>query len=369
VTAFTVATEEQTYEVVSDGVFTFQALVVGRAVDELTGRPPLDRTRVLPSLRGMAPPDAGRFSFTSGEGGTFAVTGTVAGAFPDLVTTAHVVDLVVDAPGYLHTPVAVPVPLGTTAFPIDAGTVLLRRDAVALKGKVTTGLPPVPVPPLTPVRVVAPAGLVGFQAPFAFPHATGLTITPQALAPAGPALPLTEVARSGAQRVRLDNRMGLAVNQILGFGSGGAAEYAVVAGLEGPGDLTQAGAATLRTPLAFTHLPSDGAARRVTPGPASPPATLTQDAFAEDRVAFVDNALLLTDHGTALVADADPTKQEWVVVLRAEAQTSAAGEYRIRPIGRAAAVTVHVGPGPAVPLDPVHLVSYGQPDNTLNLRV
>jgi hypothetical protein len=261
------------------------------------------------------------------------------------------------------------VPLGTVAFPIDAGDVLLRRDAVALAGTVKTGVPPAPVPPLTPVRVTAPAGLVGFQAPFAFPHPAGQTITPQGLAPAGPPLPLTEVARGGAQRVRLDVRTGLAVDQILRFGSSGATEYAVVAGLEGPADLAQAGAATLRAPLAFTHRPSDGPARRVVPGAAGPPATLTRDAFAEDRVAFVDDPLLLTDNGAALVTDPDPTRQEWVVVLRAEAQTSLTGEYRIRPVGRAAALTVHVGPGPAVPTDPVHLVSYGQSENTLNLRV
>jgi hypothetical protein len=59
-----------------------------------------------------------------------------------------------------------------------------------------------------------------------------------------------------------------------------------------------------------------------------------------------------------------------VVVRRAAAQTNAVGDYRILPIGRAAAVTVHVVPPvPPAPPDRVHIVSYGQPENALNLRV
>jgi hypothetical protein len=371
VTALTVATDERTYQVVRDAVLRFEALVVGRAVDELTGRPPLDRVRVRPILRGIAPDTPGegsRFAVATGEGGTFAVTGTREQAFPDLAATTHIVDLSVDAPGYLHTPVAVAVPLGTTAFPIDAGTVQLRRDAVALKGRVTTGVPPTGVP-LTSLRVVVPAGLVGFQTPFAFEHASGLTITPQPLAPVGPALALSEDVQRGATRVRLETRTGLALNEVVRFGTGGATEYAVVAGLEGPANLSEAGAANLRAPLAFPHRAADGPAQRVAPGVAGAPTTLTQGAFAEDRVAFVNDPTLLPDGGPALVAHADPTREEWVVVLRTETTTTAAGDYRILPLGRTAAVTVHVGPGPGVPTDPVHIVSYGQPENTLNLRV
>src|SRR5207248_2379551 len=129
------------------------------------------------------------------------------------------------------------------------------------------------------------------------------------------------------------------------------------------------GPVDLRGPLAFRHWASEGPAQRVTPGAAGPAAHLTQDAFAEDRVAFVDDSTQLPDGGTAQVAHADPAKVEWVVVLRAEAPTDGAGDYRIRPVGRATAFTVHVGPGPPAAGDPVHIVSYGQPENTLNLRV
>ncbi|HEX3455730.1 MAG TPA: hypothetical protein VHS03_13980, partial [Gaiellaceae bacterium] len=361
---------DRTYEAVRDTVLTFQALVIGRAVDELTGRPPLDRVRVQPALEGIPPDTPGessRFAVTTGDGGTFAVAGTSDTAFPNSGAVAYDVDLVVDAPGYLHTPLTVHIPAGT-AFPVDAGTVSLRRDALMLKGRVTTGVPPAGVVGTT-VRIDLPAGLVGFQAPFSFPHASGLAITPRPLVPVGPALALTDDAEPGATRVPLANRTGLGAGEILRLGIGGATEYPFVAGLEGPLNPARPGIANLRAPLAFRHWVSEGPAQRVTAGAPGPAANLTQDAFAEDRVAFVDDPTQLPDGGTAHVAHADPNKEEWVVVLRAEAPTDANGDYRIRPAGRAATFTVHVGPGPHVPGDPVHIVSYGQPENTLNLRV
>jgi hypothetical protein len=370
-TEFVVTTDTRSYRVVRDALLDFRALIVGRAMDELTNRPPLDRARVQATLRGIspdAPGEGNRFASTTGLGGTFAISGEVDRVFPNLAATGYVVDLVVDAPGYLHTPVAVPVPAGTIAFPLDAGSVLLRRDAVALKGRVATGVPPAGVAGAT-VSIVAPAGLVGLQAPLAFPHAAGLTLTPQALGPTGPALELRADIHAGATRVPLASRAGLAVNAILRLGDAGVREYAIVAGLEGPSDLARPGAALLRAPVAFPHRAGDVEAQRVVPGAAGPAATLTQGAFAEDRVAFVDDPTLLPDDGTALAAHLDPTRQEWVVVRRPTALTDAAGDYRLRPVGRAATLTVHVAPGGPPPPDHTHIVSYGQPENTLNLRV
>jgi hypothetical protein len=236
-----------------------------------------------------------------------------------------------------------------------------------LKGRVTTGVPPTGVAGAV-VEIVAPAGLVGVQTPLAFAHDAALQVTPRALSPAGPTLELREDVQQGATRVLLGSRAGLAVGAILRLGSGSGREYGIVAGLEGPSDLTRAGAAVLRAPVAFRHRTAEGV-EPVAPGAAGPPATLTRDAFAEDRVAFVDNPSLLPDDGPALVAHADPTQQEWVVIRRAEAQSDAVGDYRIRAVGRAAALTVHVAPAGPPPPDQTHIVSYGQPENTLNLRV
>lgn len=367
----TVLAGERSFAVVPDATRTFDALIVGRAVDELTGRPPLGPARVAARLRGVSPeaPEEGRrFAASGGRGGTFALSGRPAEAFPDLDLNPHTVDLVVTAPGYLDTPVAVPVPQGA-AFPLPAVSVPLRRDAVTLKGRVTTGVPAAPVAGAQ-VELVAPPGLVGFQAPLAFRHPAATGVTPTPLAPTGANLELSDDVHPGARRAPLERRAGLAVDSIVRFGSGARAEFAILAAIEGPADLSRPGAVLLRAGLRFAHRRDDGPARRVAPGAPGAPAQLSGDAFAGDRVAAVDYAGLLPDGGPVLLDDPEPSRREYLTVRRAAAQTDANGDYRIAPVGRAAALTVRVVPplGPAPP-DVNHIVSYENRENVLNLRV
>lgn len=368
----TVISGERTYKVVLDRASTFRALVAGRAQDELTGRPALAPARVSAALRGISPDTPGegrRFAVRSAGGGTFAVAGTPDGAFPDLALTPHTVDLVVGAAGYLDTPVEVAVAQGTTAFPVSAGTVALRRDAVMLQGRVTSGVPPAAVAGAQ-VQVVAPLGLVGLQASLAFAHGVATAVVPTPLAPAGVQLALREDVQAGATSVPLARRDGLAPGSILRFGTGDVREFAVVTTLDGPTGLSRPGIARLRAPLRFGHRVGEGPARRVVAGAPGPPATLSAGAFGGDRVAFVDDPTLLPDLGPVLFDDPDPARREYIVVRRAEAQTAPDGYYRIAAIGRAAAVTVHVIPpaGP-VPPDVTHIVSYGARENVLDLRI
>jgi hypothetical protein len=125
----------------------------------------------------------------------------------------------------------------------------------------------------------------------------------------------------------------------------------------------------LRTPLAFPHRQADGPARLVVEDAPGPSAGLTAAAFAEDRVAFVDDPSALPGDGPVRVADTDAARVEYHVARRARATTDAAGYYRLGPIGRTSTVTVHVTPpvGPP-PGDVVHIVSHGTPENVLNLR-
>jgi hypothetical protein len=372
VTTRTVEAGERSYTVEDDALIAFGALVTGSARDELTGRPPLLPARVTPSLRGVAldtPGEGLRFSVTTGAGGTFAVSGRPEVAFPDLAANPHTVDLLVDAPDYLETRVAVPVPQGTTSFPVPAGTVELRRDAVMLAGRVTTGVPTTAVANAH-VELVAPVGLVGLGAALGFGHTSGTPVTAVPLTPVGPMLGLTEDAQAGTARIALERRDGLAPAEVVQLGQGGAREYATVAAVDGPSDLTRPGAVRLRTPLRFRHRASEGPARRASAGPPGSQAQLVASAFAGDRVAFVDDPTQLPDWGTVRFDDADPSRREYLILRRAEAQTGADGYYRVEAVGRAAAVTVRVTPpvGPAPP-DVTHVVSYGERVNALNLRV
>jgi hypothetical protein len=105
------------------------------------------------------------------------------------------------------------------------------------------------------------------------------------------------------------------------------------------------------------------------PGLLGPAPLLTQDSFATDRVAFVDDASLLTSGDVVRVMDADPLRIEYLVALRQEAVTDASGYYRLGPVGRARTFGVRFTPpvGPAV--DATWIARYDQPDNVVNGRI
>src|SRR5207248_3057904 len=129
------------------------------------------------------------------------------------------------------------------------------------------------------------------------------------------------------------------------------------------------GRVVLCTPVSFPHPQSAPAAQRAVPGAPAPAPVLTEDAFAGDRVAFVDDASLLTSGGVVRVQDADPLHTEYLVALLPEGVTNASGYYRLGPVGRALTVRVRFTPpvGPAV--DITWIVRYDQPDNVVNGRI
>jgi hypothetical protein len=371
----------QTYLVVDDLTITYQALVVGQAVDELTGRPPIGPVRVRTTLRlaGSADPlDDGRLLPVAGDGGSFALAGVAAEAFPSLASTGYQVDLAVTADGYLTSADVVDVPAGTTQFPRPPRRVELRRPAVRLAGRVMkrTGTPSKPV--AATVQVTAPAGLVGLGRPLAFTHRAVTPTTPAApvlpvnLQPVGADLDLLEDAAAGATRLRLGARTGLGTaGTVVQLGTGSEAEYAVADALEPPAGPGRPGPVRLRAPLRRRHRLGTPV-RRATVTPLGAGTTLARDAFPEDEVAFLQNTAVFTAPATVQVGTG--AQAEYLLLVPARS-TATAGHYRLGPVGRATTLTVSAtGPdpdNPAIPLSGTaqHVVDYGRPDGRLDLRI
>jgi hypothetical protein len=367
-----IAAAAPAFGVVPDLSIGLGALVVGRAVDELTGAPPPDRVTVSARLDGVeadVPVEAGGLTIATGDGGAFALAGLPERAFPDLGVTPSTIEMTLRCPGFLSTPVTLDLPAGSGAFPVELPDSPLRRPAVLLRGRVVAAdVAAAPVAGAS-VDVVAPEELIGLGAPLSFPHDAGTGVVPVELAPVGPGLDLLADVAAGATELGLARRDGLAAGAVLELGDGLAREYAVVTAVEGPADPSLPGAVTFRAPLAFPHRGAEGPGHLVVEGAAGAAAALTSAAFAEDQVAFVDDPATLPDGEPVRVDDADAARVEFLVARRARASSDTGGYYRLGPIGRTSTVTVHVTPpaGPP-PADVVHIVSHGTPENVLNLR-
>jgi hypothetical protein len=327
-------------------------------------------TATLDGVSAASPGQAPRVALVSSAGGVFSLAGIPERAFPDLATTSYTVELSVGADGYLATPLSVVVPAGTTVFPLPLLTAELRRPALRLRGRVTDNAPIPAGVAGAGVEILDPSNLIGFQAPFAFMHATGTNLMEIPLSPTGPALPLLADVDPGSSRLALARRTGLAPGEIVQLGSGVEREYAIVDGLEGPTTLDRPGVALLRAPLAYRHRVADGPVERVVPGAPGASTLLTRDAFPGDQVAFAGSPWTLASDQTVLVDDPDPDAREYLVAFLPGANTDADGYYRLGPIGRTAAVTLRVTP-PASPsfVDVTHIVVYGQANNVVNVRV
>jgi hypothetical protein len=369
---------DRTYLVVEDRTLTYQALVVGQAVDELTGRPPAGPVRVRVTLRlaGSAVPlGDGRLAPVAGDGGGFALAGVAGDVF--LAGNAYEVDLSVTAEGYLTSSAVVAVPAGTTQFPRPGVRVELRRPAVRLAGRVMKRRSTTPKPVAATVQVIAPAGLVGLGRPLAFTHRAATPaapVVPVAIQPLGADLRLLEDAVAGATRLRLGDRTGLGVaGTVVQLGLGPEAEYAVVDALEPPAGPGRSGPVRLRAPLARRHRPGTPTpVRRATVTTLGAGTALARDAFAGDEVAFLQSATAFAAPATVQVGTGAEAEYLPLVPTRA---TTSAGSYRLGPVGRATSLTVSAaGPDPDNPMVQLsgtaeHVVDYARPDGRLDLRI
>jgi hypothetical protein len=362
-----VVTEGGVFSVVDDVRLTWQALVIGRVVDELTGVPPDVPVAVDASLRGVTGP-ANRFGVTRPGGGIWTLTGVPDVSLPDLATTPATIDVAFRVPGYLRADRTVVLPLNST-LPFGAGDVPLRRPGLRLFGRVTTGTPPAPSGGAT-VEVVTPAGLLAVDRPLRLPHPTGTSVVRCAFTTVvATPLELTADVDAGDVRAPLARRTGLAPGAVLALGSGGGdAELGVVAALEGSADLDRAGVAVLRDPVIARHRRAAGPAYRVTVTPVpGAVTTLVRPSISGDEVILVASTGVLPDGIGCRIGNPLTATHELRRALRPRGVADPRGYYRTAPVGGAISVDIQVTP-PGGPPRP-HVLPYERPAVPLNLHV
>jgi hypothetical protein len=243
------------YLVSDDFASDYLALLYGRAVDSLSGRP-------LPpgvSLTGVH--DNGleleTAAFVATDGGLFCVAGYQSRVFPD-PAVPDIVQLTLSAPGYHPVTVAVNLP-AHPVFPIATGDVSMRPLPAGLRGRVTVRATGSAASGALvdfaddPSGALPPNRLHALRTPLAFDHPAGPPLAQPLAAVAGAALHADSAA--GAVVVTLNDRTPFQVGDVLYIGDpvGRQAESAVINALGPsagaiPGDVTLAAALTMPHP-------------------------------------------------------------------------------------------------------------------------
>jgi hypothetical protein len=351
----TVETKDRTYTSVEDRTLVFSALLVGKVVDQVTGKATRTPVQVRTEREGALVKPL--------PNGGYGVAGYADRVLPDLATTAHQLQLEFAARGYDGATVVVSVPAGST-LPVQVPPVQLRPLPVRLRGRVVaSSLNPAPVDG----ALVTLAGhdgqdLVGLRRPLDRDHPTGSQV--RELTTVGPVRTLQAEARQGATAIQLNNISGLTAGRVIGIDWTRAVEFATVAG-PGPG----AGQVALQAPLGRSF-PAGTKVRRFSLPGTGAAATLAGAARAGDGLLLVQGPAVpaLPPTVTAVrVASPGATGIEYRAL---GAVSDAAGFYTLDGIGGVVTLEVLARPaaagtaGPAVPV----AVQHGQV-NVVNLQL
>jgi hypothetical protein len=292
-------TDGTLYTVVTDVTTTYLAVITGAVTDEIftTFNTPgfsIDLTRTDLQTK------------TTAEG-LYAITGYPLLSFPKLSLGSASLSFTLEAPGYRNYPMTVTIPKGTTIFPVDAGSVPMRRLPVRLQGRVvsdTTGSPVVkalvvavdnPTPPHPPF----PHTML-LRTPLYLAHAMNAPVQ-QANISVGTALQLAQPSSGGSATVMLKNTSALVVGSLLQFEATSLTqvEYAQVQSL-GPAS----GQVNLVNPLNRSYGIAPAAVNLVTAALTGSVAHLLTDANAGDGILVADTLLqvstLAVDTGSGL---------------------------------------------------------------------
>ena len=327
----------------------YQVIAEAQVIDELTGTPP----RVPLNVRRSDM----RMDTRTAPGGHVGLAGRPAALFPDpWPAITPTVAIQISADGYLPTRLtgALPPQPGypATFQPLDFGTVLLRRRPTVIDGRVRAidgqpvGGAQVTVSaiwdtlPAISGPALADLGL-GLTRPLSAPRPLGSTVTARALIAAAPAKVLAQAADAGALRIRLGDRQGLAVGDVLAIGSTDAArkDIATVAAIDLTSSADQRAWVTLDHPLVHAH----GGGTQViqaslgAPGPINP---TTRDALPGDRTVLVQtlNGIAPGPAVIELAGGATPPELHRPALWQATADAD--GHYQLPPIHRLAHLTL-----------------------------
>lgn len=355
-----------------DGMKTW-AVVQGRVIDEITGRPPNVNIRIDSPTSGVIP--------RVGRGGQLGLVAIPRRAFPDLRNSNYPVSLTIEADGYL------PVTLDrqfladanfpTTFTPIPLGDLQLHRVPTVITGRAVlntgtefqpiagaiitlTGIwltPPAAnmmVPPSPPDLVSLAPGLY-FDRP-----QVGTAVQPLDFQGApGPDKRLLGGSRAGENVLQLSDRVQINNGDILAIDTQNAerTEYISIQSMTGASTDDQPARITLDAPLRLTH--ANGAVvHRVQFQNVGVLSLLTRDAIAGDVCLFVNAIANLA--GAPLLSLQGGGTTEFHATAYFNAVSDAQGFYRLPPISRVAQCAIRGHDGVHADLDQLHSPAYGQ---------
>ena len=363
--------ENRIYTIVKDLQSSYQVLVSGVVIDELTGEAPTGALTVSLKPTNVVTTDVAMKALVFIkilDGGLFCLAGEPGRIFPGLSAADQTLNLQIHVPGYQDVFLTVPI-LKNSAFPVQAiPPIKMQRQPVRIQGRVI-GMTANPAPfagarvrfvdePNPPSPLTEHA--IALSAPLYFAHAAGTTVNQRQLAPAGTAKQLVASAPMDSQTLTLNDLTGLAANHVLLVGSAAVGEYVVIDSLP-PG---APGQVLLRNKL--NHSFAVGTAvQNYLPGAIGTSTTLARPAEAGQGVLFLLNDLPMDP---IEIADATAALVEYHAP---GAITDDNGYYRLDGITRVRTVYMDASATDFKPMaEPVAwTIDYGQPVNIVDIRL
>jgi len=358
-----------------------QAVVLLQAFDEITDRPVQERLSISTGTDGLS-----GAATSDGVGG---LVGVPVRALPDLATSARVVDVRVDAPGYLPWTGTASIP-AQAAFPgtfagVTLGRIDLHRAPVSLEvhtfklsalgTAVPAGGADVRVTGVwrTVAALTQPAAaprLLGTPLGASQPWPVGAAIESVSLVPiAEPTRLLAGSAAPGDTTVTVDRAGALAPGDLVGIdlADPDRREYLTVQGLSATGDPNSPVALSLTGPVRIAHSAGVGV-RRVNAPPPSPPDTTTTDPVAtRDCTVFVGSTASFASIELIRVTGAG-LADEFLDSHLYRATSSGDGTARLPPVSRVAALEITATQGSSTATARI-TPDYLTPVNTVGLTL
>lgn len=352
--------------------FRTWAVIRGRLLDEMTGRPPQGAIGIDSPYAGISP--------RVGPGGLVGFAAIPVRAFPELKNAPVTVPVNVHAAGYIPLFRSVPI-LQDLNFPNhftagDMGDLLLHRLPTAMSGRVVlntgtaavaiagaaislTGLwrtpPPanLVVPPDPPDLVSLNPGMY-LDRNAAGSQVQGLNF----LGAPGPDKQLLQDAPASQSQLWLSDRHLLAPNDILAIDGADSArtEFIAIQTIAGASTDDLPARITLVSPLRSVH--RQGATiHKVQFQNVGPAIALTQDAIAGDVCLFVNSVASLSS-SPFLSVQQGVAPVEYHAASYFQATSDAQGFFRFPPVSRVAQCALHCHDGVHADLDAAHQPDY-----------
>jgi hypothetical protein len=327
-----------------------QAILQARVVDEVTGVPPAVPLVARTTLAGAGA--------RSGPGGRVGIVGRPRLQFPDVMPTPPMLDLTVEADGFLPLELRTALPAQPAAYPNDftpavlAGDQNMRRRATRLAGRVISRtLGPLNNATVSvtgvwvrldgialPSPAAAPDGMPMLSGAYAARTVPGASLRRRNFTLGAPAKRLARPAVAGDTELVLSDRQAIGAGDVLAIEPGDPerVEFIGLAAVSTTSSADQPARVTLDHPLRRTHV--DGVAcMRAVPGAGGAPNAVAREILPGDATVWAAGLAGIGAGTTSIeVFGGGPAASEYHASETYVATTGAEGDWRLPPIHRIA---------------------------------